>query len=317
MQVVLHIGTPKTATTFVQGVWVLNRRRLAEEAGVLYPEAGRLGVRRLVGSQHSLFFAALDDDHQLGLRIEHDVVEAQAMADYRARFEVALDAEIAAARPRTLLMSSEHLYQNLERPSELRRLRDWVARRSDRPPILLVCLREPTDLITSVYAEYVRSGHLKGFRSWLTDFLDDPQLPDRRRMDVAEWLAPWAEVFGDDALRLVRYRQPGRSGDLCDALGAAAGLPDISGWPRPPRLRASPPAGTLQLMRLRNRLAPRFRDGRFNPAWNWKISRRVDRLSLGRPLRLPPEAAARLRALFAEGEREAARRWLGEDTLFP
>jgi len=317
MRVVIHIGTPKTGTTFFQGAMVLNGARLADEHKFLYPRSGRLDIRQAVGSQMSLLFAVMDDDHGVDLVQSRRLVEPSLLADHRRRFEAALDAEIAEARPRMLLMSCEHLYRELQRPQELLRLRRWIEARSSAPPVIVVVIREQAERLESTFAESVRSGATKGMGRFLRDFFSDPEDINRRDMDYNAQLSRWAETFGDEALRVVRYREPGRSGDIVDAVGAAAGLPDMSDMPRPPRLRASPPMGTLQLMRLRNVVAPRFKHGVQNPAWNSRLARKVDRLTFGRPVRLSSTDVARVRDLYAASNREAARRWFGEDALFP
>lgn len=100
MDIVIHAGYYKTATTTIQSTLQSNRARLAE-LGILYPQTGlrrNMGIPEPSSMGHHLLFHAI-----------RRVVEAADKGAALAAMQETLQKEIAAAHPTTVVLSTELL----------------------------------------------------------------------------------------------------------------------------------------------------------------------------------------------------------------
>ena len=118
MKLVCHIGTPKTASTFLQNTCAKNLDWLRQN-GVIYPD-----LMSSIPNHITLFYAASEHIHdfarEFGLKTHEDVLA------FRERINQALVRQIAEAPPdiHTMLVSSENLTGNLHGPESIQNLRD-------------------------------------------------------------------------------------------------------------------------------------------------------------------------------------------------
>ena len=186
----IHIGFRKTGSSTIQHFLGLNAGRLAR-SGVDYPDAGRIGWA------HN----GLREE----LQADGDLSQWRAVRD------------LAAAGPdRVTVVSCEGF--DLLQAAQVARLAVLLAGLEVR---ILAYIRDPAGWAVSFYGQQtLKAGNVLDF-----DALFE-RLKGHGRLRAGERLAPWAEVFGWQALR-VRSLDP-RSlagGDLLDDLLDAVGLP--------------------------------------------------------------------------------------------
>lgn len=198
MKVILHIGLPKTGTTFLQSALYHNRGTLARR-GILYPVTGTAATPEL----H-------DGVHVRGQCMSHNWL-AMALLPLRwPEFDAtvqnampglwdALDAELASSRAHVAIISSESFCWNLPAEEHLFAIRDRLAHHD---VTIVYTERQPHDFITSMYGELLRGG--RGPYS-LDDFLREfPHL-----WDTGFQRERWSAVFGQDRFVTLDYASLG------------------------------------------------------------------------------------------------------------
>lgn len=312
MKAVLHIGTPKTATTHLQRTLSAGRRAL-HEAGIVYPD--------LLNTAHdhiTLFCAAHPWLHPFqsgyGIAAQDDIVP------FRARLRERLHAVVAADPDALFVMSSENLSGNLSTPEGIANLRDLLAGVFDEISVV-VYLRRQDEALLSMYAEFMR----KGFSALTFDAFVQQNLTDARvvpYLDYAALLRKWETAFGAGALvpRLFEPQALAGGTVLSDFLALIAADPvDLARrLPAVPQSNVSLSAPALEFLRLIRPVVPFGHQGRANPE-RARLMPRIDTLP-GDPR--PVMAAAqseRILAHYAAGNRSVAARYFpdGPDTLFP
>ena len=199
MKVILHFGSPKTATTTIQHtLWAQKQALLTR--GICYP--GNF-VRH------------------------HELARALAQAEAgKARWEAAagrIVAEFAEEASRvgaeTLLISSEFFFA--ASPSSSRRLLDMLERHL--PEIeslrLVVYVREPIGFAASLGQQSLKAGRIR-----LSELYENPH-----RLRIGQALANHAEVFGRQNMVLrVFERDRLRDGDIIADFLDACGVGDLA-----------------------------------------------------------------------------------------
>lgn len=224
-RLVLHIGSHKTATTFLQSSLARNAAAL-DALGILYPQAGR------IWQAHFKLAWDLKDQALAGAPVE-------ALPHWAA-----LLAEIDAAPQPLVLISTEEFGMGLD-PTRLAPL----AARFDVSVVHY--MRSPDSHLESLYNQRVKdfpereTRHIETYLAEETPFF----------LDHASLLRPWAELFGPAAIRLrpfgPGFQPDGILADLLRTLGAAS-------WPEfaPPDLsilhKVSLPPDALDYLRLSN-----------------------------------------------------------------
>lgn len=194
MKTILHVGLPKTGTTFLQSSLYHHRGTLARH-GILYPITGTAATPEL----H-------DGVHERGQCMSHNWL-AMALLPHRwQEFDStvqhampglwdALDAELAASGAEVAIISSESFSWNLPADEQLIAIRDRLARHD---VTIVYTDRDPHDFITSMYGELLRGG--RGPYS-LDDFLREfPHLWDAGRQRDR-----WSSIFGRDGFMMLDY----------------------------------------------------------------------------------------------------------------
>jgi len=272
LKLVCHIGTPKTASTFLQNTFVANAAWLARH-GITYPD------RLSANANHiTLLFAS---EMQVGTFARgYGLHSPEDAAAFRTTLRDTIEKRIAevSAGVGTMLMSSENLTGNMRLPG-IRNLHAMLAPLFDDIRIV-VYLRRQDDAILSMYAEFMRKGFTgQTFDDFMAHCLDHKTAPPylyARRM-----LREWAEVFGKSSL-VVRLFDRGRMKDgdiLRDFLlhGLRLGSPDLAGLTPSSRNNPSLSAPALEFLRRLHPAIPFARDGKPNPCRS-RLEKRIDRL---------------------------------------
>jgi len=222
-RLVLHGGTPKTATTSLQHAFDAQRDVLAAR-GVWYPDTGIDPIDR----KHQALVKAL----RAG---DTDAVVAYVGAAVRS----------APSGTHTVVLSTEGLYNHWWDFGEASRdaLRA-LARAHDAE--LWVCFREPLAFALANYTQYLRNPRdfeaAYGLDASFEEMLDNPRFV--LRMNYAGFVRETQAVFGAQGVRAFRY-----GADIVEriALALGAGTLDV-----PRRHRTLRTAG-VALMRVVNR----------------------------------------------------------------
>jgi hypothetical protein len=198
----IHIGMPKTGTTFLQKALFQKSKDLARK-GVVYPNplAG-LGRGGRATAHHFLAHALS------GRRRRYTpLAEFSTLPDHVE----ALKAEIAQGGGTGLLSSEDFASLKLEGIAELRRHFPTDTR-------ILVYLRRQDAWIDSLFGQFLKVG-----RDTTIDRLIHTE---RWRLDYAAFLQPWADNFGAENI-VVRVYEKLQGIDLWRDLFAALGRPDL------------------------------------------------------------------------------------------
>jgi hypothetical protein len=195
MKLTLHVGLPKTATTFVQHTLSAEKARLAE-AGVVYP-------------CDSL------EHHDLPKLVEQ---VAAGRGKYRRKLNTLLARfadEVATSGREHLLISSEYL---IETPPAAVALLDETLHRHfpGLSEIRVLCyVREPIAFSTSFCQQVVKSAHQR-----LAQFYESPW-----PLNLRDCLSRYADQFGRAALEVRKFHPDSlKNGDILDDFVDALGV---------------------------------------------------------------------------------------------
>ncbi len=171
----LHVGLPKTATTSIQRFLLHNREKLIAH-GVLYPRAGLQNF-----AHHPLSTAFRKGGADWIKPVEPDVLARS------------LRGEIEATGCDTVIMSTEALSY----VPQITEVKDYF---QDFDTDIVFYLRRQDKWLESAYKSNLKTG--------ATDLAPDvymkKQLP---RLDYYEWLGHWAEVFGNEHIRVAVFEK--------------------------------------------------------------------------------------------------------------
>jgi hypothetical protein len=282
----LHIGLPKTGTTYIQGWLQANRVALAA-AGTWVPS------RQIYA--HRLAAEFINDPKRTA---RSDVAHIRGTS-----FEAAQNDLVRGLRDdrfQQAIVSSEYFFES--DPPQVASLRDLAPGTQMR---IVVYLRRQDRIIESGYNQEVKA---MGATSRIAAGAY------QRKLDWLRLFESWAAVFGEANVTLLNFDLASRSGEVLGEFCRAAGLVAPAG--AAPALtdqsrNESLPANLLEFKRLANMVASTDLEEFLHQAVKAGIG--------GEGFRLAPEAARAHLAHYADGNRELARR-LGRpagEPLFP
>jgi DNA-binding ferritin-like protein (Dps family) len=152
-RVILHVGTEKTGSTYLQSVFARNQK-LLKKYGILYPVSG-------IESGHHYWLAKAFGFRYQSKRICEDL-EERALSNLRAELN---------NWPGDVLLSSEHFDINANKNS-LMQLRDYFS--GEQLEVVLVA-RNQVDYSQSLYAEGIKWTNVRSFG----EFLDRTEKQER------------------------------------------------------------------------------------------------------------------------------------------
>jgi hypothetical protein len=271
-RIYLHIGEPKTGTSFLQHALWSNRARLAAQ-GVVLPGYSNGGHAR--ASQDLRKVQRLAGDPADPWAGEWDVLTGQAL---RARDAAVISNELLAAcnarqadrAVRSLLPAQVHI---------------------------VVTVRDFTTLLPAEWQETVKCRGTVPWERWLEGVIGAAADPDRRRRswfwtvhDTLAILGLWSRDIPADQVHVITLPPPGGTGELWLRFASVLGI-ESSAIELPQR-RANPSLGLAEAEFLR-RLNEALPDGMPRWFYTWNIKRILanDVLSARPPqarLALPP-----------------------------
>lgn len=201
----VHIGAPKTGSTFLQRVFYENREALRGQ-GLLYPDTNIRGFGH----------------HDIAFLIAGGYPEwATAQDKPLAVLADSLAADVARhAGP--VLLSSEIFYL-LPAPEALKDLLEKTGALSGRQPRIIVYLRPQDDAQESWYNQRVKA-------QGETGTIEESVARYHDLWDYQRQLALWSDAFGEDALVVKRYpssSQPPLIDDILKVLDLTGFVPRL------------------------------------------------------------------------------------------
>jgi hypothetical protein len=237
-RVYLHIGEPKTGTTFLQRAMWGNRARLAAQ-GVMLPGYKRADHTRASRDLREAPRPASDPaDPWYG---EWDVLVGEALQAPQAA--VISDEVLAACNPaqadravRSLLSAEVHV---------------------------VLAVRDFATLLPAEWQETVKCRGTVGFQEWLSDVIDVQSVAANRRLgpfwmlhDTLAILDMWSEHIPPEQVHLITVPPQGPPGELwarfAAVLGIDPGSVDLTGIP----VNSSLGLGETEFLRLMNAALP-------------------------------------------------------------
>jgi capsular polysaccharide export protein len=294
-RIIVHIGTTKTGTTFLQNLMEQNRPALLR-AGVWYPEVG-------------LFWQAKRPHKQAG-HSEFTPAAVHGRSGLRDHIEAGL--AHMGGRVHTIVLSSEAFFLQ-DRAHEIASYFDGCNVE------MVVYLRRQDEWANAQYCEFVAGGAIGRVDAPLGDWLAEPKT--RARLDYRRVIAAWQAHIGRGNIH-VRVYEPGQmaGGDLVSDFAATTGLEVLTDLPRPDRdasngARLAGPH--VELIRSYN--ARPFPDRaayfRFIEEVTESVAtyRAKRGLPMPKPWVMPMDVMTEVMAAASEGNAEIARDYLGRD----
>ncbi len=291
---VLHIGTKKTGTTFLQTL-LMNNQQVLADAGWTYPDF--LDFRNHL--KIVLPFAANKDTeiHRAeGLTTE--AANTELVAEYNKRFT-----ELVKPGGKWIF-SSEFFASRLRSEAEVGACVSFLKQHFDNVKVV-VYYRRPEFMVPSTYSQSVKEGLSRDL---------DMRYVERHLNDFAhlELLTRWRNVVGAENVTarpyLERYRNDSDAmvADFCAAVGIEPRTP----WVEPIEDRSNHSLGTdgLQVLRTINFYFPKPGATYKRPMVRQRaaVARRVQATTAGGKVGLTEAMTAALLARFADRNRELA-----------
>jgi hypothetical protein len=292
----LHIGMNKVASTAIQEGLAQNRDILLDRYGILVPETG-LGRQDRGGKSHYFFSEALGFTNDPAF-LPPDETRIAALRE-------AFLAEVAQVRPRSVVVSSEFFV--------LRRDVGRVRKFFDGFDVKIVLyLRRHDAWLPSLYAQAIRSSAPPRWDRSLESFLDFQEGRRSQHLSYLDLADAWTAAFGEDSLVLRPYEEGGEAPVVILDFLSLVGVQDQRGIAIPQRRHnRAPSAETLSLIDLLQRLDIA------DEARNAAVSALLEADVTGLPrMVLHPATRARILARYAAEYDLLSRRFLGGAPLF-
>lgn len=294
MRAIVHIGTEKTGTTSAQR-WFGNNRKFLQSQGIAYPKS-------LGGSVHwKLATLARDSDRpERGFRML-GIEDPAAHGSFREELEAAFAAEVQASDAAVCLISSEQLYDRVERSAEVARLKALLDRRFD-DHMVVAWVRPQVDYALSFASTFARQGRAFD-RKVLGHVLNYKKCRYEMRFRV------WEDVFGD---RLTLYPYKSNPNVVATLVDLCGGSMDGA----PPIRRENSKLG-VRVIQMSNDIELPTPKKKSDPGWRRK--RFLDAIVSDPPLKISQQEAQALHKPFeaANAVLASRHRLLSEVDLAP
>ncbi|MEL7255349.1 MAG: hypothetical protein AAGL23_14320 [Pseudomonadota bacterium] len=261
MKLILHIGTPKTASTLIQNSLEANPKWLARHrlayGQVLAPDANHI----------TLFYACANRVHDFAR--DYGLNSMDELAAFRSTVAdcIRQHQKQLGRKAHTMILSSENLTGNMQHPAEIARLKQFLSPHFDDIKIV-VYVRRQDDAILSMYGEHMRRGFNNDpFREFV-DICMGPDSPTTYLYYRRE-LSRWVDVWGAENI-IVRRFSPVDFIDgniIADFLGIVLNTwePDLNGFIPSKDNNRGLSAPALEFLRRLHPHIAFIKDGQPNP----------------------------------------------------
>ena len=189
MRCILHIGTEKTATTFIQNWLYANCEHLSSQGVALTTSSGKTNNRKLVS-----YFQNGIDDYLRNNGVHND----QERSIFFENFEKLFCDEISTLKRdhTTFLFTSEHFHSRLVSTCGIKNLKYFLDKFFDEYTIICY-VREQSEVRTSLYSTSLKKNNGGG----ILEFQKNAS-PKDHYYNYLLSLGKWEEVFGKESLKL-------------------------------------------------------------------------------------------------------------------
>mgnify|MGYP001163857166 FL=1 len=213
MKCIVHIGTEKTGTTYIQDCLYENWKEFRRKRIYLSQSLGFPNNRHLVAYFESEF-KVNNWSRNNGISTEEE------RDDFFYDFENTIKQEIREANANTVIMTSEHFHSQLRKPEEIHRFRKFLEEIFDE--VKIVCFfREQYEMALSCYSTILKVGWSAEIEKWIQEnctldnyYYDHMSIADRwvnefgRENCIYELYDPNIDVF-DKFMSLVNLDASG------------------------------------------------------------------------------------------------------------
>ena len=291
MKCILHIGTQKTGTTSLQEFLNLNRLTLAEQ-GYLFTQS--TGLR----NNRSLSVAAYNTDRRDDFTRRHRIYSDKDLIAYQTATIKDLSKEIKSAKGmHTVIFSSEHIQSRLKTDEELSRLKDILNRLGLEQISVLVYLRAPAEIASSLYSTIVIYGSTLSMPP-------DPENEHWRNIcDHRRTIKRFGRIFGSETIIPRIYSKKDLvGGSTVNDFVQAIGLPSLgASYTTPKQKNESMTMMSLEILHRINQEIPTFRDDQTLNPLRRNIAQYVSKyLNYGDKYRMPIDLIRKYEEAFKE-----------------
>lgn len=255
MKCFLHIGTEKTGTTTLQNFFDVNRESILRKGFIYTKSTGRTNNRALSLAAYN---PSRRDDltMQYGISSNLDLLRHQKVIVRNLRNEL----KRVKSNSDTIIFSSEHFQSRLTTIDEIERLSGILKMIGVTDISVILYLRRPADIATSLYSTAIISGSV----------LETPPPPRNPYFNNVCYhkntIEKFSAVFGSGAM-ILRIFEPGElsNGSIIDDMLGVIGIPNDDSYEIPQDQNKSLSVVGINLLRHLNSTIPEFIDNKRNP----------------------------------------------------
>lgn len=293
-ELVLHIGTIKTGSSFLQRYLSTNVSTL-ERSGWNYPDF-------LGHENHRVLCLPFEEvvtiDH-----VQRSMVDSASRARSADRWAQQFSEHVKPGQ--RWIITAERFSSRLQSPTEVQAAVGFLRRFFDDITVV-VFFRRQEFVLPSAYSQFVKAS---GSRDWSWEFCE-MRLP---AFDYDAMYQRWSEAVGPDNIRAVPYLESSKRdpGKLLTEFAAASGIVIGPGWVTPTESKAnsSLSAEGIALMKAINPYVPRLNpDNSSNRTQRQKVIERVMDLTQGLSFRPGPEVVDRLTQYYLSSNEQLVSR---------
>ena len=193
MEAIIHIGLPKTGTSSIQH-YCSHHESVLANANVVFAKTGRILWFKDRKRHSGLRFACEPlNAPATSLMKKYGLERAGPRRRYTKRFFAKLDREIASIDDATTLFFSAEELSGVTHPGTVAKVKSEFEKRFSRVRVFCL-LREPFDLLSSGYVQYIKLGGTEPWDIYLERRLQKDLFWSRIRL--------WAEAFGRENMHV-------------------------------------------------------------------------------------------------------------------
>jgi len=305
MKCYLHIGVEKTATKTLQEFLYLNAPQLAQ-FGYAYTKG--MGLTNNILLPVIAYDSTRRDEFTRSRNISTD----NELRICQSEIKRELREEIQSISGPNVVFSSEHIQSRLTRKRELIRLRETMLELGVKTFRIVVYLRNPAELASSLYSTGVRYGST----------LRAPPPPTNEYFSHIchheNTLKAFGSVFGTSAL-IPRLFEPGeyKNGSIIEDFVASIDAPWSKNYTIPQNLNQRISALGLQLLGRLNRVCPAENDYNYGNLSRDELIMLFESSFNAGPYEMPEELRRNYDATFQESNEWVRKNWFpSRDSLF-
>jgi hypothetical protein len=290
MRALVHAGSIKTGTTFLQNILFQSQEDIAA-AGITYP------TDYFIFQQHLGLAAAFMKFRPANVFRVFNIGSERDKEIFRANIVDWLYTVGSGSAP-NVLFSSEHLslFDGGETKDFL-----TVMRQIFKPVEVCIFVRRQDDLALSAYSEYIRNGGTANF-----------ELPSPPRFDFAALLGQWEQNLEPNRLTVFNFRPE----TFRQAYFSWIGVPSLALRQSDFR-HSSLDYDEINLLKMFNRLFPRHSNNRAEHVRNELMNLMDLRGEKGAPLAVSECERAAIASAYASVNRIVSDRYLNGESLIP